>query len=305
MTQINGVDQRFASFPYRELASAALDAAKSAGASYADFRFERLRNQQIAVHDRALQALVDSESVGYAVRVVVDGAWGFAASVALDAAAAAATARRAVDVAKTLSALNEDRVELAPEPAATDTYTSTFEIDPFTVPDREKIDRLLALTNGLLDSGKVDHADAWVLQVLENKYFASLDGADITQQRIRIGGDLNATKVDASGSLETMRSINPPRGAGWERFAGGYDFDRDVEQIPEHAHRETERTERRGRHLRPRPRPVAPMADASTSRSATRPNSTGRSATRRTTPVRRSPPSTSSTRSSTDRTSCT
>ena len=70
------VDARFLTFPYRALAAAALDAATQAGASYADFRFERLRSQQVAVHDRALQALVDVETVGFAVRVVHNGAWG-------------------------------------------------------------------------------------------------------------------------------------------------------------------------------------------------------------------------------------
>ena len=155
------MDERFLSFPYRALASVALEAASSAGASYADFRFERLRSQQVMVHDRALQALVDAETVGYAVRVVHNGAWGFASSASLDPDSAATTARQAVAVAKALASLNDDPVELAPEPSATATWVSGFEIDPFTVSDAKKIERLLSFTTGLLDSGKVDHADAW------------------------------------------------------------------------------------------------------------------------------------------------
>jgi TldD protein len=168
---------------------------------------------------------------------VHDGAWGFASSASLDADSAAATARQAVAVAKALSSLNDDPVELAPEPSATATWVSGFEIDPFTVSDAEKIERLLSFTNRLLDSGKVDHADAWALQVLENKYFASSEGSDITQQRIRVGGDVNATKVDPSGGIQTMRTLNPPRAAGWERFAGqgenSHDFDGEMERMPD------------------------------------------------------------------------
>ena len=231
------VDARFLTFPYRALAAAALDAATQAGASYADFRFERLRSQQVAVHDRALQALVDVETVGFAVRVVHNGAWGFASSASLEPDAAAATARRAVEVAAALATLNDESVELAPEPSATATWVSGFEIDPFTVADGDKIDRLLSFTNRLLDSGKVDHADAWALQVLENKYFASSEGSDITQQRIRVGGDVNATAIDPSGEIQTMRTLNPPRASGWERFAGrgpnGYDFDGEMERMPD------------------------------------------------------------------------
>ncbi len=229
----NGVDERFLAFPYRALASTALDAATKAGASYADFRFERLRSQQMMVHDRELQGLVDVETVGYAVRVVHEGAWGFASSASLDPDSAAATARQAVEVAKALATLNDEAVELAPEPSATATWSSGFEIDPFTVSDGEKIDRLLSFTNRLLDSGKVDHADAWALQVLENKYFASSEGSDITQQRIRVGGDVNATAVDPSGDIQTIRTLNPPRAAGWERFARAYDFDGEMERMPD------------------------------------------------------------------------
>ena len=231
------IDARFLAFPFRELGAVALQAAHDAGASYADFRFERLRSQQVVVHDRALQALVDAETVGFAVRVVHDGAWGFASSASLDPDSAAATARQAVAVAKALAALNDDPVELASEPSATATWSSDFEIDPFTVSDADKIERLLSFTNGLLDSGKVDHADAWALQVLENKYFASSEGSDITQQRIRVGGDVNATVTSPSGEIETMRTLNPPRAAGWERFAGrgpnSHDFDGEMERMPE------------------------------------------------------------------------
>src|ERR671922_1373497 len=65
---------------FKDLAMLALDAAKSAGASYADVRISRNRNQALFTRERRVQNLVDNETFGFGVRVLVDGAWGFAAS---------------------------------------------------------------------------------------------------------------------------------------------------------------------------------------------------------------------------------
>src|SRR5688500_20298151 len=58
----------------------ALEAAKSAGASYADIRISRNRNQAIFTREQRVQNLVDNETFGLGVRVLVGGAWGFASS---------------------------------------------------------------------------------------------------------------------------------------------------------------------------------------------------------------------------------
>ena len=72
-----------ASEELKGLADAALATAKQAGASYADIRINRYRNQFIFTRDRRVQNIVNTEDYGFGVRVIVDGTWGFASSSAV------------------------------------------------------------------------------------------------------------------------------------------------------------------------------------------------------------------------------
>ncbi len=213
------MDPSFGDLPFRRLGEAALSRARDLGATYADFRFERDRNQGIHARDTSLESMSTTETLGYSVRVISDAAWGFASSVTLTPGAAAATAATAVEVASALASLNREPVELAPEPTYRDTHISSFEIDPFSVPDDEKVAFFLGINEKVLASGKVDHVDFSALLVLENKYFANLEGTETTQQRVRVHGEFDATKIDpTTGAFETMRSCTLPQGRGWEHF---------------------------------------------------------------------------------------
>src|SRR5262245_56182294 len=107
------IDPSFLALPLDSLADVALGVVKSRGATYADFRVERLRNHTIVARDRELQTSVEAESVGFSVRVVCKGAWGFAAGIELTPDAVANVARRAADVAESLAPLNAEPVVLA------------------------------------------------------------------------------------------------------------------------------------------------------------------------------------------------
>src|SRR5690348_17549406 len=125
--------------PLRELADAALSQASSLGAQHADFRAERIRGQQISLSDGAPLTLFDADDTGLAVRVIVDGTWGFASAVDLTADAAAQAARQAVEVARVAAAMNTEPIDLAPEPAYGDvTWVSDYDVDPFTVSVRSE-----------------------------------------------------------------------------------------------------------------------------------------------------------------------
>ncbi|HVM04118.1 MAG TPA: TldD/PmbA family protein [Acidimicrobiales bacterium] len=228
------VDPAFLDLPFRRLAEAALGRAAGLGATYADFRFERIRSQSVKVHDRSLERLVDSDTVGFAVRVVHGGAWGFAAGVELTPDAAAATAAAAVAVASTLAPLNSEPVELASEPAYQGTWVSSYQVDPFAVPAADKVAFLTAVNERVLAPGSVAHVDFSAGQVLENKYFADLAGSDLLQQRVRVAGEFTAVRVDpVSGAFETMRSTGVPVGRGWEHFTAGHDYLGEADEVPE------------------------------------------------------------------------
>ncbi|HEX9040816.1 MAG TPA: TldD/PmbA family protein [Trebonia sp.] len=227
------IDAEFAALPLRNLADAALDAARTLGADHADFRLERVRGQRIALADGKLESLSDADDSGLAIRVIVDGTWGFAASVDLTPEAARDAARHAVEVAKVAAAMNTERIDLAPEPAYGDvTWVSEYETDPFTVSPREKTELLAGWSAGLLAHPVVSHADASVYQVKECKFYT--DGSTTTtQQRVRLHPELTATAVTETG-FDDMRTLAPPAGRGWEYLNGtGWDFPGELAELPE------------------------------------------------------------------------
>ena len=237
MNSDNQIDQAFLALPLRLLADAALSAATAAGASFADFRMERLVTGSLSVRDTAVESAVEATTVGYAVRVIADGTWGFASAVDPTPEAAAAAARRAVHVARALASVVAEQVERADEPVYRDlTWTSAYDVDPFDVPAADRIALLLDRSERLLAADGVAHTTASVLQVKENKFYADTAGTMTTQQRVRLEPKLGATGVDtAAGSFETIDSIAPPVGRGWEYLTGGlWDWDDEIARIPEY-----------------------------------------------------------------------
>jgi len=83
------IDPQFTALPLRALADAAMQQAADLGAGHADFRAEQIRSQTIGLSDGNLETLFDAGDTGLAVRVVVDGTWGFASAVDLTPDAAA------------------------------------------------------------------------------------------------------------------------------------------------------------------------------------------------------------------------
>src|SRR5688572_13677871 len=124
---------------FKDLAMLALDAAKSAGASYADVRISRNRNQAIFTREQRVQNLVDNETFGFGVRVLVGGAWGFAASRDLTRDEVARVARQAVTQARANRTTMVRPVTLAPvTPTPDGSWRSPARLDPFDVPSKTR-----------------------------------------------------------------------------------------------------------------------------------------------------------------------
>jgi TldD protein len=222
VTPDRGIDADFLDLPRHELADAALSAATAAGASHADLRIHRITTEIIQLRDGGLETAVLSRELGLAVRVVVDGTWGFASHAELSPTVAADTARRAVGVATTLAELNTDPVELAPEPVYTDaTWVSTYQIDPFAVSTADKIAVLDEYSGRLLAADGVNHVSGALNAVKEQTFFADTFGSSITQQRVRMMPVFEAVAIDTGGcGFDSMRTLAPPMGRGWEMLAG-------------------------------------------------------------------------------------
>src|SRR5690349_21839759 len=135
----------------RELAAVALDAARSAGAQYADVRISRNRNQSINTRERRVQGVQDNETFGFGVRTLVGGAWGFAASSDLTRDEVARVARQAAAQASANRAALVKPVVLAPAPVTRDgTWRSPIKTDPFEVAIEDKVALLLAANEAAL-----------------------------------------------------------------------------------------------------------------------------------------------------------
>ncbi|MDR3650233.1 MAG: TldD/PmbA family protein [Acidimicrobiales bacterium] len=224
-----------AGLPLQEVRSAALERARALGCSHAEVRVERIRSQFVALRDGRVETTVDDTEIGVGLHVVREGSIGFAATVELNAEAAARLADDAVNLAAQTSAALGTRVEMAEEPSHGEVrWSSPYEVDPTAVPLADKVALLEDWSRRLMASDRVDHVAARVLAVVEDKHYADLSGTVTTQRRVRIYPVVEAVAVDAeSGSFESMRTIAPPVGRGWEYTSGrGWDWDAELDTIP-------------------------------------------------------------------------
>jgi TldD protein len=208
----------------KQLADAALNAARSAGATYADVRIGRYLNQFVTTRENRVQNIANAESFGVGIRVIANGSWGFAATNDVTPDGMAKTAAKAVAVAKANSKIISEPVQLAPQKGYGEVSWKTPIVrNTFEVPLKEKIDLLLSV-NGVAMSGGASFINSAILAINEQKYFASTDGSYIDQDIHRIYPNFNVTKIDkASGKFQTRRSLSSPVGMGYEYLTCGPD----------------------------------------------------------------------------------
>jgi TldD protein len=235
MTSSHAIDPAFTALPYRRLADAALARARDFNVSHADFRFERVRYQTIRVRDGRLEGASDTEDVGFAVRVVLNGAWGFASGVVTTPEHAVQVAETAIRTAQVAAAMTTTPVALADEPTYHDVqWVSSYEIDPLTIALQDKVELLSDWSRRLFDAPGVAHSSGILKQVVEQKFYTDLAGTTTTQQRVRMLPEFEVHGVDeATGTFDSMRTIAPPVGRGWEYLTRGYyDWESALDELP-------------------------------------------------------------------------
>ncbi len=227
------VDADFLALPLSALSDAAISTAKSLGASHVDVRIERTRTGLLSLRDAKPETQSDETIIGIGVRVIVNGAWGFASSPDLSADTAKRLANTAVAMARTSKPLSTEEVALAPEPAYPNkTWVSSYEIDPFSVSDSERKDRLASLSSKLLASSSVNHTSAMTMYVKEQKHYADSNGTSTTQQRVRIQTQIEAISIGEHG-FESMRTLAQPAGYGWEWMGNSiWNWDKEIDELP-------------------------------------------------------------------------
>ncbi|MFA8605483.1 TldD/PmbA family protein [Xanthomonas campestris pv. campestris] len=205
----------------RRLADTALTTAKSAGASYCDVRVGRYLRQFVITREAQVENVVNAESSGVGVRVLADGAWGFAATNTLTSDGVATATRQAVAIAKANARLGGTPVQLAPvTPAGQVSWKTPIKKNAMEVPLQDKVALLMDVNAAALNAGATFVASR-MFAINEQKYFASSDGSYIDQDVHRLWLPFTVTAVDkASGKFRTRDGLSSPMGMGYEYLDG-------------------------------------------------------------------------------------
>ena len=198
----------------KDLASWALDTASHRGASYADVRVVNDRTRALATKNAKIGAASDSQSEGCSVRVLVDGAWGFASSADLGRNSVEATAARAVEIAKASAKVKQSDVRLAAEAAVTAEWTTPHRIDPFSTSIEENLSLLEKIDAELRSVNGVTLAETNLNFRREEQWFFSSEGSNIHQTKYTTGAGYVAYAF--AGSEIQKRSYPNSFGGQWQ-----------------------------------------------------------------------------------------
>jgi TldD protein len=197
----------------------ALDAARSAGAQYADVRISRNRNQSVNTRERRVQGIQDNETFGFGVRTLVGGAWGFAASSDLTRDEVARIARQAAAQASANRAALVKPVELAPAPVTRNgVWRSSIKTDPFDVAIEEKVALLLAANEAAMKVKGSRFVNSSMFFLREEKTYANSEGSYTVQTIYRASPNMTVTAVSPDFSdFQSRQSTDiAPVGRGYE-----------------------------------------------------------------------------------------
>ncbi len=218
-----------------DLARFAIDLIRQGGCEYGDVRFCTYRQQNLFARDRSLNQLADNVSAGFGVRVLLDGAWGFAASPHKTPGEVARIVNLAIEIAKGSRLSQKTRVQLVPVKAYQDTYITPIEIDPFAIPITDKADLLLQINDELLSYGErgIKKAQSYLRFTKEDKTFASTEGSVIQQTIYRTYPGFGCTAI-ANGDAQSRSYERPPLNKGYEHV-NAKDLLSQVDRVAEEA----------------------------------------------------------------------
>src|SRR4051794_5108262 len=201
----------------KELAAFALERARKAGASYADIRLNRYRSQTVSMRSQPdfssgklnhVPSVSDSESFGFGVRVLANGAWGFSAAQRVTKDEIARAAVEAVEIGKANASLRAKPVQLAAVKAQQGSYRTKVARDPFAVPLADKLALLREVNEQLKKVSGVFSAHGFIAQRSEHRLFASTDGSVLEQYIVQVAPEMTATAVE-HGRKTKSRTYRP------------------------------------------------------------------------------------------------
>ncbi|MCK9225133.1 MAG: TldD/PmbA family protein [Candidatus Muirbacterium halophilum] len=202
----------------KNLAEIAVNKCKILGAEYADIRIVEMKDEELRVKNGKISDVTNAVSLGYGIRVIVDGAWGFAASSVMNTKDIEKTAELAVRIGKASSMKINKKVKLSKEKPYIDRWNSPYMIDPFKVGMDEKLGLLFEIDEILRKDKKIKNAESYMWFNREHQWFLSSEGSFIEQELLRSGGGFSVTSSDGN----TFQKRSYPASFG-QYVQGGYE----------------------------------------------------------------------------------
>ena len=197
-----------------------IDYLKKKKVDYADIRHQRSSTEDVKVKNGNVEALSRSDDQGFGIRVIANGAWGFAASSILSSEEMRRVAEAAIEIAKASALTKKEDVRLTPTEIHQDRYRSLHDVDPFEVSIDRKIGLLLDACAIIQKNPKIKVAEGSMQFFKTDKVFASTEGAFIEQSIVESGAGIIATAVEGS---EAQRRSYPNSFRG-DFASRGYEF---------------------------------------------------------------------------------
>ncbi|MCL5950684.1 MAG: TldD/PmbA family protein [Chloroflexi bacterium] len=206
----------------KDLTARALNQAQVRGAAYADIRIVSRMTQRLMVKNGLVEALEQDETQGFGVRVIINGAWGFASSSRLDHQEVERVVVQAIAIAKASALAKSKDVRLGPAVSVNDSYHTPYRLDPFTLTMADKINLLLKADEEMRRTKAVKVARGEMVFVRENKVFASTEDSYIDQEILESGCNISALATDMQTGEVQIRSY--PNSGERQQQTRGYEF---------------------------------------------------------------------------------
>jgi TldD protein len=204
----------------KALIGRALDLAQTGGAQYADVRVVENRTESIQIKNGVVEALNFAESMGFGVRVLVNGAWGFSSSCELKGEEIDRVTNQALEIARASGLVRGEKADLGPAVTSQGIYQTPTRIDPFTISLEDRLGILLAADAEMASVDGVRVRQSNLVIIREKKWFANTEGAFTEQTISETGGGIIATAVGES----EVQTRSYPNSFGRQQVTGGWEM---------------------------------------------------------------------------------
>ncbi len=199
--------------------SHALELAEMGGAQYGDIRVVENRTESIQVKNGVVEAINSSESLGFGVRVLLNGAWGFSSSRELTAKEIERVTKQALEIARASARVRGEKVDLGSPVTSKGTYQTPVTMDPFSIPLEERLGVLLRADSEMARVKGVRVRQGNLVFIREKKWFANTESALTEQTIIETGGGIVATAVGES----EVQARSYPSSFGRQQVTAGWE----------------------------------------------------------------------------------